>query len=91
MNELPKTSLDAKAAILSDLWIAYKKDSQFEDFIEYNDVGLPLAFLYTEGLVEIKNAGSMFIEETFEILLSTLGIEDTGFETLDDVLGSSLE
>jgi hypothetical protein len=91
VSELPKTDLDTKAAILSDLWLAYKTDDKFKDFIEYNDVGLPLAFLYTEGLVEIKNAGSMFIEETFEILLTTLGIEDTGFETLDDVLGSSLE
>jgi hypothetical protein len=91
MSEVSKTSLDAKAAILSELWMTYKKDNQFQDFVEYNDVGLPLAFLYTEGLVEFKNAGSMFIEETFEILLTTLDIEDTGFETLDDVLGSSLE
>ena len=81
-----KTELDAMASILANLWLEYKTDEQFKDFIEYNDVGLPLSFLYAEGLVELKNASSNFIEETFDILLGTLGIEDMGFETLEELL-----
>ena len=85
--ETNNTEFDVKASILSRLWIEYKTDEGFKDFLEYNDVGLPLAFAYTEGLIDFKNAGSMFVEETFDLLLSTLDIEDTGFETLEDVLG----
>jgi hypothetical protein len=39
-------------------------------------------------LIDFKNAGSMFVEETFDLLLATLDIEDTGFETLEDVLAA---
>lgn len=81
-----KTEFDAKASILSTLWMEYKTDEGFEDFLQYNDVGLPLSFAYTEGLVSFKNAGYMFVDETFDLLLATLQIEDTGFETLEDVL-----
>lgn len=86
--ENTQTEFDKKALILAELWIDYKNDAEFEDFMQYNDVGLPLAFVYTEGLVEFKNAGAMFIEETFDLFLATLGIEDTGFETLEDILAA---
>jgi hypothetical protein len=85
---MSKTEFDAKASILSTLWMDYKTDKGFEDFLQYNDVGLPLSFAYTEGLIDFKNAGSMFVEETFDLLLATLDIEDTGFETLEDVLAA---
>lgn len=87
---MSKTEFDAKASILSTLWIDYKTEKGFEDFLQYNDVGLPLAFAYTEGLVDFKNAGSMFVEETFDLLLATLDIEDTGFETLEEVLAAGM-
>jgi hypothetical protein len=80
------TSFDNKAGILSSIWTTYRLDSGFAEFIEYNDLGLPLAFAYSEGIVEFKNSGSSFIEETFDLLMATLDIEDEGFETLDDVL-----
>lgn len=86
---MSKTEFDARASILSTLWLDYKTDKGFEDFLEYNDIGLPLAFAYTEGLIDFKNAGSMFVEETFDLLLATLDIEDTGFETLEEVLAAA--
>ena len=86
---MSNTEFDAKASILSTLWMDYKTDKGFEDFLEYNDIGLPLAFAHTEGLIDFKNAGSMFVEETFDLLLATLDIEDTGFETLEEVLAAA--
>lgn len=81
------TSYEDKAAILADLWLNYRQDVDFADFIEYNDLGLPLAYAISESIVESTEIAARFVEETFELLLEGLDIEeDTGFETLDDML-----
>jgi hypothetical protein len=64
----------------------YRGDTEFQDFIEYNDLGLPLAYAISEGIVESTDIASNFINEAFDILLSALGVEDTGFKSLEDLL-----
>jgi hypothetical protein len=84
---MSKTEFSDRAAILADLWLNYRQDAEFVDFIEYNDLGLPLAYAVTEGIVESTKIAEAFIDETFELLLIGLDIaEDTGFENLDDML-----
>ena len=36
--------------ILGTLYVNYKDDEELQDFIEFNDLGLPLAFLASENL-----------------------------------------
>lgn len=79
------TTFSNKAIILADLWLNYRDDSNFKDFVEYNDLGLPLAYLLANGVVESNPIADKFVEETFDLLLSGLGVEDTGFEMLDDL------
>ena len=79
------TTFSNKAIILADLWLNYRDDSNFKDFVEYNDLGLPLAYLLANGVVESNPIADKFVEETFDLLLSGLGVEDTGFELLDDL------
>lgn len=83
------TSITNKASILADLWLNYRQDEEFVDFIEYNDIGLPLAYVVSNGIVDLTPMAEQFINETFLLLLAGLGIEDeqTEFETLDDLLG----
>ena len=76
-----------KCEILSDLWLNYKADDEFKDFIVYNDLGLPLAYSIAEGIVEATPIATNFINETFELLVAGLAIEDEGFENLDEMLG----
>ena len=45
------TDFSTKTAILADLWINYRDEGEFEDFIEYNDLGLPLAYLINTELL----------------------------------------
>lgn len=86
------TLYEDKLAILSDLWLNYRKDEEFADFIEYNDLGLPLAYAIFESIVENTEIASRFVEETFDLLLEGLDVdEDTGFETLDDLLAEADE
>ncbi len=68
------------------MWMDYRGDVEFQDFIEYNDLGLPLAYAISEGIVEKTDIASNFINEAFDILLAALGVEDAGFESLEDML-----
>ena len=40
----------------------YRDDVEFKDFIEYNDLGLPLAYAIAEGIVEKTDIASNFIK-----------------------------
>jgi hypothetical protein len=64
----------------------HRGEEQFRDFIEYNDLGLPLAYAIAENVVAVSDKAKLFIEETFDVLLAGLEIEDVGFEILNDVL-----
>lgn len=84
------TEIEAQANILADLWMDYRDDVEFKDFIEYNDIGLPLAYMSVNSLAHATDIGNRLISETFALLLSALDItEDPGFETLDDLLGEA--
>lgn len=69
----------------------YRTDAEFQDFTEYNDLGLPLAYAIANNIVKSTEMAQRFIEETFDIFLVGLDIEDTGFETLDEILGLAEE
>lgn len=83
------TTIESKEIILAELWMTYKNDPNFEDFISYNDLGLPLAYVMSTGIATRTDASNKFIEETFTLLLGSLEVEDTGFYTLDELLMAS--
>ena len=83
------TTIENKEIILAELWMNYKNDPNFEDFISYNDLGLPLAYVMSTGIAKRTDTSNKFIDETFTLLLGALEIEDTGFETLDQMLMAS--
>lgn len=85
---MAETTFSDKADILADLWLNYRNDEEFQDFIEYNDLGLPLAYAVSADIVKTTEIAEGYINETFDLLLAGLDIEeDTGFESLDDLLG----
>lgn len=83
---MESTPYSNQCEILADLWIQYKHEPDFEDFIEYNDLGLPLAYCIANGLVESTPEVERMVEETWNLLVTGLGTEDTGFESLSDLL-----
>lgn len=87
MTDTNQTPYAKRAEILGDFWISYKEDPDFTDFVEYNDLGLPLAYAIAKEIAHSTAKAEMFINETFDLLLEALGEEDTGFELLSDLLG----
>ena len=87
-----KSTFSAKCKILSDLWIRYRNEETLEDFFNYNDISLPLAFLLDENVIAEKNSAiESFIEETFMLFLKAVEMDDQGFEELDEILGLGIE
>ena len=77
--------------ILGKLYSVYKEDEEFKDFIEFNDLGLPLAYFVAENLCEVSDDGARYITETWSLFLAGLNLEDTGWSDLDEVFESAEE
>lgn len=80
------TNFENKCGILADVWLNYRNDPEFADFVSYNDMGLPLAYAIANQIVKETDSAETFIDETFSLLLAGLGIdEDKGYEFLDEL------
>jgi len=80
------TTFENKGLILAELWIDYRDEPDLKDFVSYNDLGLPLGFLVSEGLVTPSKKAIEMVEETFEMLLVAFGVEDAGFTSIDELM-----
>jgi hypothetical protein len=83
------TSGEQKLKILAELWIDWRDDEGFAEFVEYNDIGLPLAYCIHSEIVPPTPRADLYISETFDILLASLALEDTkegGFDSLEEML-----
>ena len=85
-NDQIDTPFDKRCEILAELWMYNRDDVKLKDFFQYNDVGMPAAWLVDEELVTPTPPLMLLISETFDVLLAALEIkEDTGFDSLDDL------
>jgi hypothetical protein len=89
MTDKSKTSFENKCKILAELWNEMRDAEDFEDFIEFNDVGLPLAHVLVNNAATANEASREFINETFELLLDDLYIEDKGYSKIRELLDES--
>ena len=79
------TDFSNKIEILGQLYMQYRDEGDFVEFIEFNDIGLPLAYLAAEGLCQVSDDGAKYIAETWDLFLVTLGLKDTGFDDLGEM------
>jgi hypothetical protein len=79
------TTFDSKALILGQVWMEHKTDNEMADFFAYNDIGIPLAFAFAEGIVNHTPTLEQYINETWDLFLEALNIEDQGFYNLPEV------
>jgi len=94
MTENTNTPFEKRCEILADLWIGYQSEPEFKDFIEYNDLALPLAYSIANNIIKIDYDNERlngFIDEAWDLLIEGLNLKDTGYESLNDLLGLSQE
>ena len=90
MSETPTSPFSNRCFILGELWLNYRDDEQFEDFISYNDLGLPLAYAFANGIAKQTELAERYVNETYELLAQALGVSDTEtFDSLDSMLEQS--
>jgi hypothetical protein len=80
------TDYSKKCEILNDLWINHINNEMFYDFIEVNDLGLPMSHFIFEGIVESTPLAQEIVEQSFEDLLELLEIKDVGFTNLKQMV-----
>jgi hypothetical protein len=79
---------DNKVSILAELWMNYRDDEQLKDFIEYNDLGLPMAYFLMNELVLPTKQSEIYIDETYNLLIASLGVKNVEYESLDELLST---
>jgi hypothetical protein len=82
-----------KTGILGQLWIDFRDDENFKAFMEYNDIGVPMAYYVAEGLVSgLTPLGEQYVEETIDMMFKLLDITEAEVDDLHEInLTSVLE
>ena len=80
-------TFENKITILAELWMNYRDDEDLQDFLDYNDLGLPLAYLLMNEIVLPTSQSELYINETYDLFIASLQVADREWESLDEVLG----
>ena len=80
---------NTKAEIVSEIWTDYRDDEQFASYVDYNDIGLPLAYAIVNGLVIPTEQAEGYVEEAYHLLVFTLKIEDKDYADLSEMLAEA--
>ena len=81
-------TFDNKISILAELWMNYRDDEDLQDFLDYNDLGLPLAYLLMNEIVLPTSQSEIYINETYDLLIASLTVEDREWQSLDGLLNN---
>ena len=84
-----KTPLENKAQIVVEFIQDYKDDEEYEEFFEYNDLGIPLAIAITQDMAYLTDSGSNVFEETWARLCDLFDADvSDSYESIDELMDS---
>jgi hypothetical protein len=76
-----------KAEILVQFTQDYFNSGEYEEFFDYNDLGIPLSIAITQDMVILTNEGEQLLEETWkELCLLFEANPDEEYESIDDLI-----
>ena len=76
----------SKAEILVQFTQDNFNDEVYEDFFDYNDLGIPMAIAVMQEMVILTDSGEQLLEETWTELCELFGADPKGeYESIDDV------
>lgn len=74
-----------KCGILGQFWFEYRDDEKLQEFISYNDIGLPLSWFIATGVVTANPMAEDYVNETFNLFMAALEISEEEIEGLDNL------
>ena len=75
-----------KAEILVQFTQDEFNSGEYEEFFDYNDLGIPLSIAITQDMVILTDSGEELLEETWkELCLLFKADPDLEYETIDDL------
>ena len=77
---MDKTPFSSMCNILAEVYLTDEYD-----LLSHYNVGLPAAYLIAEGLVTPNDDVIVYIEQTWDALLDAVGVDDAGFDSLEDL------
>jgi len=60
------TDFSKQVEILGQFYMSARDNKEMSEFMEFNDIGLPLAYLASEGLCDISDDGKKYVAETWD-------------------------
>lgn len=76
-----------KAEILVQFTQDYFNSGEYEEFFDYNDLGIPLSIAITQDMVILTNEGEQLLEETWKDLCLLFDANpDDEYESIDDLI-----
>lgn len=88
MSDYTSTPMSNRYEILADVWMNYRDEGDFKDFVDYNDLGLPLSYALSSDIVKTTPTADQLVNETWELFLEALGVDDNGWDNLDQLLAA---
>jgi hypothetical protein len=75
-----------KAEILVQFTQDEFNSGEYDEFFDYNDLGIPMAIAVTQDMVILTDAGEQLLEETWkELCLLFEANPDDEYESIDDL------
>ena len=76
-----------KAEILVQFTQDEFNSGDYEDFFDYNDLGIPLSIAIVQEMVILTDAGEQLLEETWIELCNLFNADpNSEYETIDDLV-----
>ena len=78
-----------KAEILVQFTQDEFNSGEYDEFFDYNDLGIPLSIAITQDMVILTDAGEQLLEETWTELCLLFEADPNGeYESIDDLMGN---
>jgi hypothetical protein len=76
-----------KAEILVQFTQDEFNSGEYDDFFDYNDLGIPMSIAITQDMVILTDSGEQLLEETWkELCLLFEADPNSEYETIDDLI-----
>lgn len=63
-------------------------NEQFDDFFDYNDLGVPVAIALVNNLITLTKDGEVLIDETYQELCNLFDADpNEDYQDIDDLIG----